>query len=438
MTYQEAIDYLFAATPVFQRDGGSAYKPGLERVKALDAHYGHPHQAYHCIHIGGTNGKGSTSHTLAAILQSAGYRVGLFTSPHLVDFRERIRVNGEVVSAAFVSEFTQQAQGLVSEFTPSFFELTTMMALCYFRQCAVDVAVIEVGLGGRLDSTNIISPILSIITNISLEHTQYLGNTLEAIATEKAGIIKPSTPIVVGNASEQEVRSTLTQKAEEASAPIVWAQQENELQQAMLTDIGYLYQTKSWGPIRGELSGLVQPENTATVLSALPLLSKYFSIPTEAVRHGFSEVTSLTGLLGRWQTISKHPRIICDTGHNPAGIAQVAEQLRRYQYCYARTHIVLGMAEDKDVAAVLDLLPQHATYYFTQAASGRAMAAEHLAELATHAGLKGKSYPTVASAMQVALLEATSEGLIFVGGSNFIVADLLLWHEQRENENKQI
>lgn len=434
MTYQDAIDYLYAATPVFQRDGGSAYKPGLERMQALDVYYNSPHRSYRCIHVGGTNGKGSTSHTLAAILQCAGYRVGLFTSPHLIDFRERIRVNGVMISESFVVDFIAEAQHLVSDLQPSFFELTTMMAFSYFRHCAVDIAIVEVGLGGRLDSTNIISPIVSIITNISLEHTQYLGDTLERIAEEKAGIIKSNTPLVVGNAANKEVCRVLKHRAEQLSAPVIWAQESGPLLQATLTDIGYLYQTKSWGTLYGELTGLIQPENTATVLTAIPIVNKYFEITTEAVHRGLSEVTRLTGLLGRWQTLSKHPHIICDTGHNPAGIAQVAQQLQRCQYCYGCVHIVFGMAEDKDVVSVLNLLPQNALYYFTQATSGRAMSHDKLALLALQAGLSGNSYTSVSEAMTEVLKKASREDLVFVGGSNFIVADLLLWHREIEDK----
>lgn len=431
MTYQQAIDYLYAATPVFQKDGGSAYKPGLERTEALDKHYRHPHQAYHCIHIGGTNGKGSTSHTLAAILQSAGYRVGLFTSPHLVDFRERIRVDGEKISQEFVVDFVQDAQTQVEALQPSFFELTTMMALVYFRHCKVDVAIIEVGLGGRLDSTNIISPLVSIITNISLEHTQYLGSTLGAIAQEKGGIIKPHTPVIIGNAKGIEVRSTLSKRIEEVCAPVVWAEESGELKAAKLTDVGYIYDTKRWGIIHGALMGLVQTENTTTILAALTILNKHFELKEEAVHKGFAEVTTLTGLQGRWQTISKSPRIICDTAHNPAGIQGIVGQLHNLSCCYTHTHIILGMAEDKDVAAVLHMLPKTATYYFTQAKSGRAMPSHKLHQLALEIGLSGSNYASVGEALQQALEAVSNQDLIFVGGSNFIVADLLLHLENK-------
>lgn len=435
MTYQEAIDYLFTATPVFQKDGGSAYKPGLERTEALSTHYGHPHRAYPCIHVGGTNGKGSTSHTLAAILQQAGYRVGLFTSPHLLDFRERIRVNGDMITEEFVTQFVEDSQGSVSCLAPSFFELTTMMAFEYFRLRAVDVAIIEVGLGGRLDSTNIVSPILSIITNVSLDHTEYLGDTLTAIADEKAGIIKPNIPIIIGNASDPEVRKTFEANINKASAPVIWAQETGELTEATLTDVGYIYYTKTWGVLHGELMGLVQPENTATILATLCALRPHFTLTMEAVRGGFAKVSSLTGLQGRWQTVDKNPRIICDTAHNPAGIAQVVAQIGRMSCCYTRMHIVFGMAEDKDVESVLNLLPSSAAYYFTQARSGRAMPAERLAELAATAGLQGNHFSSVADALRTAKAMASPSDLIFVGGSNFIVADLLAHLNQEKKNN---
>lgn len=425
MTYEEAVAYLYEATPVYQHIGGQAYKPGLGNIEALDALYDHPHTSYCCIHVAGTNGKGSTSHTLAAILQSAGYRVGLFTSPHLVDFRERIRVNGQMITQDYVADFVMKARGEVEQIHPSFFELTTMMALCYFRHSEVDVAVIEVGLGGRLDSTNIIRPVLSIITNISLEHTQFLGNTLGQIAAEKAGIIKPLTPVVVGNASGEGVREALEAKAQQQSAPLFLAEEAAPLQEATLMDVGYLYKTRDWGVVRGELTGLAQVENTRTILTALECLRGEFEITPSAVAQGFAGVCRLTGLMGRWQTLSKHPRLVCDTGHNAAGLAQIAEQLRRLRYCYEHTHFVLGMASDKDVVAVLKLLPRWPKYYFTQASTPRSLPAERLAAWAHEEGLEGEVYSSVAEALEAARASASSRDLIFVGGSNFVVADLL-------------
>lgn len=425
MTYSEAVDYLYSATPVYQQIGSAAYKPGLDNVLALDAHYGHSHRAYATIHVGGTNGKGSTSHTLAAVLQAAGYRVGLFTSPHLVDFRERIRVDGAMIERDYVARFVEAAQAQVEALSPSFFELTTMLAFCYFRDRQVDYAIIEVGLGGRLDSTNIIAPCLSVITNISLDHTQYLGTSLAAIAGEKAGIIKPSTPVVIGNASGDGVRAVFERTAEAQGAELFFAEEQDVLSSATLLDVGYLYTTADWGVVRGELTGIIQQENARTILTVLRVLARQTAISAEAVARGFAHVTELTGLLGRWQTLSKHPHLICDTGHNVAGIAQIVEQLRRLRYCYQETHIVLGMASDKDVSAVLALLPSWAKYYFTQASVSRALPVGELVGLASAVGLSGTSYLTVAEAVTAARAAAHESDLIFVGGSNFIVADLL-------------
>lgn len=425
MTYLEAVDYLYSATPVYQQVGSVAYKPGLDNVLALDAHYGYPHRAYATIHVGGTNGKGSTSHTLAAILQAAGYRVGLFTSPHLVDFRERIRVNGQMIDPDYVAQFVEAAQAQVEALSPSFFELTTMLAFCYFRDKQVDYAIIEVGLGGRLDSTNIISPILSIITNISLDHTQYLGSTVASIAVEKAGIIKPSIPVVIGNSTGEGVLEVFERTALAQGAELLLAEQEDVLSVATLMDVGYLYTTKDWGVVRGELTGLIQQENARTILTALRVLARNASISAESVASGFAHVTEFTGLLGRWQTLSKQPRLVCDTGHNVAGITQIVEQLTRLRYCYQEVHIVLGMASDKDVSTVLAILPPWAKYYFTQASVSRALPVQELKTLAELVGLSGTTYPTVATAVEAARQEAQGSDLIFVGGSNFVVADLL-------------
>lgn len=420
MTYTEAVQYLFSATPVYQHIGSSAYKPGLENVKRLDAHYNHPHSAYPTIHIAGTNGKGSTSHTLAAILQSAGYRVGLFTSPHLVDFRERIRVSGEMITEEYVTRFTEEAREQIQEVAPSFFELTTLMALCYFRDMQVDVAIIEVGLGGRLDSTNIINPVLSIITNISLDHTQYLGDTLRDIAREKAGIIKPHTPVVVGNSQGEGVRAAITEIAVGQSAPIHWAELRSP-------------QYRPWGFITPELKGQAQQENTSTILTALDVLAHTFALTPESVQQGFAQVTSLTGLRGRWEELGVSPLRICDTGHNPAGIALVVHQLSTLSERHDKVRVVLGMASDKDVSSVLALFPPQFVYYFTQAGVPRALPADQLQELAREQALEGNAYSSVAEAYEAALSEACPEDIIFVGGSNFVVADLLTYIQSVNN-----
>lgn len=424
MTYQEALDFLFTATPVFQHIGGAAYKPGLARMQALASHYGNPHEAYPTIHIGGTNGKGSTSHTLAAILQSVGYRVGLFTSPHLVDFRERIRVNGEPITETAVCQFTEGAMALVEAYQPSFFELTCMMAFAYFREQEVDVAVIEVGLGGRLDCTNIIEPICSVITNISLDHTQYLGDTLEAIAGEKAGIIKAHTPVVVGSVASSGVRQVFELTAEALSAPIVFAEEQGLLLGVEAYPTAYRYDT-IYGTLTGALRGEAQPENTTTILATLEVLRGTMTIPNEAIARGFAEVVELTGLMGRWQTLLTAPRLVCDTGHNEAGMRSILRQLDDESASYRQIHFVLGVAEDKDVETILSMLPGGYHYYFTRASVARALPAELLQAKALECGLSGEAFPTVMSAVETALQRAGRDDLVFVGGSNFVVADLL-------------
>lgn len=424
MNYQETLNYLYNSAPLFQHIGAGAYKEGLSNTHALDAHFSHPHQSFRTIHVAGTNGKGSCSHTLAAILQSAGYKVGLYTSPHLVDFRERIRVNGKPVSQEFVIGFVENHRSFFEPLHPSFFELATAMAFLYFAQEKVDVAVIEVGLGGRMDCTNIIHPDLCVITNISFDHVQFLGDTLGKIASEKAGIIKPHTPVVIGETTP-ETRMVFNEKAQSVQAPIFFAEDEKLLTSAeRTTDGGYCYQTSHYADLKGELGGLCQLKNTNTLLSALQHLKETgYTLPDEAVRNGFSKVCELTGLMGRWQKIADNPMVICDTGHNVGGIQYITEQLKAQKYETLR--MVIGMVNDKDIQSVLKLLPQEAIYYFTQASVQRARPAESIKELALTYGLKGEAYPTVASALTAARAESAPKDLIFVGGSSFIVADLL-------------
>ena len=408
MDYQATLDYLYNSAPLFQQVGAGAYKEGLANTWALDEHLGHPHRSYRTIHIAGTNGKGSCSHTLAAILQEAGYRVGLYTSPHLLDFRERIRVNGQPVPEEYVIRFVEEERAFFEPLHPSFFELTTAMAFRYFADAGVDVAVVEVGLGGRLDCTNIIRPDLCIITNISLDHVQFLGDTLAKIAGEKAGIIKPGIPVVIGEATP-ETRPVFAKRAEETGAPIHFAEEEA---------------VRDYPDMEFELKGLYQAKNRRTLLAALPLLQEAgYRIREEHIRNGFARVTELTGLMGRWQKLQEHPMLVCDTGHNVGGIQYIAEQLRR-QTC-RQLHIVIGMVNDKDVRGVLALLPHEAVYYFTQASVKRALPAEQLARLAAEAGLEGEVYPDVSSAVRAAQEKSLPEDFIFVGGSTFIVADLL-------------
>ncbi|MBR6649657.1 MAG: bifunctional folylpolyglutamate synthase/dihydrofolate synthase, partial [Bacteroidaceae bacterium] len=381
------------------------------------------HRNYRTIHIAGTNGKGSTSHTIAAILQAAGYKVGLYTSPHLIDFRERIRVNGKPVSKQFVIDFVEKERSFFEPLHPSFFELTTAMAFLYFAQEKVDVAIIEVGLGGRLDCTNIITPDACIITNISPDHTQFLGNTLAKIASEKAGIIKKNIPVIIGETTS-ETKEVFTRKATIEEAPIIFAEEEQHLQNAQPHEGGITYTTAKYGIIEAELSGSYQIKNTNTILAALRILKqKGYNISDENIKKGFSNVTASTGLMGRWQKIGEKPAIVCDAGHNIGGIRYIVEQLSQ-QKCHTM-RIIFGMVNDKDISSVLAMMPRNATYYFTQASVKRALEAEELASKALEYNLKGSCYPTVAAALEAAKKDALPEDFIFVGGSCFIVADLL-------------
>ena len=423
MTYQETVKYLFASTPVFEHIGASAYKEGLGTTKALDEHFGHPHTRFLSIHVAGTNGKGSCSHTLAAILQAEGYKVGLYTSPHLVDFRERIRVNGQMIPEQEVIDFVEQERSFFEPLHPSFFELTTALAFKYFAEQKVDIAVIEVGLGGRLDCTNIITPVLSIITNISLDHTQFLGNTLAAIAGEKAGIIKQGVPVIIGEAVP-ETKAVFLAKAQKMDALIVFAEDIPAVcaSHALPTG-GIAYRTRFFGNITGELGGSYQEKNANTVLTAAMLLyNKGVIRNTDSIARGFADVCEATGLMGRWQKLQDRPLVICDTGHNEEGIRYVTEGLRALG---RPLRIIFGMVSDKDITSALSSLPPEATYYFTEASVPRAMPAGELLRLATECGLKGRAFPTLASALETAKAEQAPQDVLFVGGSNFLVADLL-------------
>ena len=408
MTYKETIEYLFNSTPVFEHVGASAYKPGLQTTEILDAHYGHPHKNFKTIHIAGTNGKGSVSHSLASILQEAGYKVGLYTSPHLIDFRERIRVNGIPVSEEYVIRFVEDFKHLNSKrihpLSPSFFFFFTALAFKYFAEEKVDIAVIEVGLGGRLDCTNIITPILSVITNISFDHTQFLGNTLAQIASEKAGIIKHQVPVVIGETTK-ETRPVFENKAKEMDASIFFAE---EIDRSECDQYDF------------ELKGSYQKKNLRTILCATKRLP---FIHPEHIQKGLANVCKNTGLMGRWQTLSTNPLIICDTGHNVGGWKYLAPQISSVP-C-DRLHIVFGMVDDKDIRNVLSMLPKNAVYYFTQANNHRAIPAQQVGELAKEYGLSGNTYPTVAQAYEEAKSSASENDFIFIGGSSYIVADLL-------------
>ncbi len=425
MTYEETIEYLYNSVPMFQKVGATAYKEGLYNTLELDRHFCHPHRKYKTIHVAGTNGKGSCSHTIAAILQAQGYKVGLYTSPHLIDFRERIKVNGRTISREYVTDFVEKERAFFEPLHPSFFELTTAMAFKYFAEQKVDYAVIEVGLGGRLDCTNIISPVLSVITNISFDHTQFLGNTLAKIATEKAGIIKVDTPVVVGECNG-ETRPAFIKKAEEVKAPIRFAEDEPEVLSATLSadGNGMDYDTISYGQIHGELAGIYQQKNTNTVLAAMRELKRQEIVKNDdSIRKGISAAAYMTGLHGRWETLQEKPKAVCDTGHNTGGWQYLEKQIKA-QKCETK-RIVFGMVDDKDINTVCAMLPKDATYYFTQASTKRAIPAERVKEEAERYGLKGETFATVDAAYAKALSDASADDFIFVGGSSYIVADLL-------------
>lgn len=424
MTYEEATQYLFDAAPMFQNVGAAAYKEGLGGTLALDEYFGHPHRRYRTIHVGGTNGKGSVCHTLAAILQAQGYRVGLYTSPHLVDFRERIRVNGKMISKKrvvdFVNDFKNNKFKIQnSEVGFSFFELATALAFKYFEEQRVDFAVVEVGLGGRLDCTNIIRPELSVVTNISFDHIQFLGDTLPKIAAEKAGIIKPGIPAVIGENVSPEVKAVFRSKAEEVGAPITFAEDE---------DIQSPAPNAQRPTIDYQLKGLCQEKNRRTILTAVSILRRQgIVISDEAVKKGFEQVIEMTGLMGRWQKLGDKPLTICDTAHNTGGLQYIFRHLASLPHRHL--HLVLGMVSDKDVDGVLSMLkaqiPSPYSIYFTQASVRRAMPADELAKKAEAHNLHGTIYNNVESAFISAKANAEADDIIYIGGSTFVVADLL-------------
>lgn len=424
MKYQEAIDYLFSQLPAFERQGASGYKPGLGTAIALDNWLGNPHRDFLCIHVAGTNGKGSVSNLLAATLQAAGYRVGLFTSPHLVDFRERIRVNGEMIDRRTVSRFVERWLKSGLECKPSFFELTTAMAFEYFKQCKVDFAVIEVGLGGRLDCSNIITPILSVITNISIDHTQFLGNTITEIASEKAGIIKDGVPVVVGEAPQPEVRQVMLDTARMHHSPITIASDMPLITSSNHNLDGTLaLATNGYGTLTCQLAGDYQVKNANTVLHSINALkAQGVTISTAAVETAFARVCQLTGFMARWMVTGNNPTIICDAGHNAGAWANLSQQLE--QLNCSKLHMVLGFSADKDIDTVLAMMPTTATYYFTQAQSPRSLKAAQLQALGMQHGLQGSSYSNVVEAYRNALKAANREDAIFVGGSFYVLGEL--------------
>lgn len=443
MTYRQIIEYLYASQPAFHMVGATAYKPGLDNTYRLMSHLGNPHEQLRTVHVAGTNGKGSTSHLIAATLQTQGYKVGLFTSPHLVDFRERIRISGEMIAEEKVVQFVVENRTFLDELRPSFFETTMAMAFWYFAEQKVDIAVVEVGLGGRLDSTNIVMPLVSVITNIGIDHTEFLGNTLSQIAVEKAGIIKPNIPCVIGE-THLETQDVFLSRAEECGI-LGDGLETTDCRIWFADQCGFMRKRRMKEAPECQLHGSYQYKNQQTAYVALQVLRNVCDIKLskEAISKGYAHVCQLTGLRGRWEVVSKEPLTICDTGHNGHGMQYVVEQLKTlFQshgelYPQARLRIVLGMVADKDIDIVLGLLPTEAIYYFTQPSTSRAMPAEKLCcqwqkryacsifNQTTQNNALCRSFSTVKEALSVVQKEATNEDVVFIGGSNYVVGEAL-------------
>lgn len=426
MNYKETLDYIYQKLPMYSRMGSAAFKKDLTNIRMLCQHLGNPQEKFKSIHIAGTNGKGSVSHMLAAIFQTAGYKTGLYTSPHLYDFRERIRVNGDMIAEAFVLDFVEKQKNLIEEIEPSFFEITVALAFGYFVEQEVDIAIIEVGLGGRLDSTNIITPELSIITNIGWDHMNMLGNTLQEIAGEKAGIIKENIPVVIGE-TVPETKPVFQQIGTARHAPVYWSEELVEIQRQHLgtgsltaefkTSEGRLLQ------IETDLAGIYQVQNLRTVLTAVDVLKTLgWQLNDVTVRGALTEVKQKTGLFGRWDVIQQEPTIVLDVAHNENGIVKMVEHLK--QLSYHALHIVIGLVKDKEAEKILNLLPADAHYYFTKADIPRALPAEELAEKAAACHLQGAAYANVNEALDAAKAKAKREDLIIVCGSIFLVAEV--------------
>ena len=430
MNYQETIDYLYSRLPVFQNIGARAFKPGLHTILQLCAHLGNPQEKYRKIHVGGTNGKGSTSHMLASVLQEAGYKVGLYTSPHLKSFTERIRVNGVSVDEDFICEFTSVNKDYIESLSPSFFEVTVAMAFSYFEKCEVDIAVIEVGMGGRLDSTNIITPLLSVITNVSYDHVQFLGDTLDKIAFEKAGIIKDDVPVVISERQEPDVTDVFDSTASERHAEISYGSDVYEITNARHSEgnlvvdvVARMTGEVAYDHLILDLAGIYQLKNICGVLTALAQLRALnLRISRVALYSGLSKVVSNTGLKGRWQKLNERPLVFCDTAHNYAGVTYTMQQFNSLPSTQQR--FVIGFVADKDISAVLDLFPAEGEYYFCQPGNLRALNATELQQKASEIGLKGNVYPDVNKALKRAIYESNPGDTIYVGGSTFVVADL--------------
>lgn len=429
MTYKETIDFLYSQLPVYHRIGKAAYKANLDNTQDLDKYSGHPHTKFRSVHVAGTNGKGSVSHMLASVLQEAGYKTGLYTSPHLRDYRERIRINGNLIPEERVVSFVGKNINFISELRPSFFEMSVALAFDYFAAERVDIAVIETGLGGRLDSTNIIIPLLSVITNIGYDHMDLLGNTLREIASEKAGIIKKKVPVLIGE-SHQETSSVFCEKASELSSEIFFAE---KMFHCSLEDLDFSEGSRKFRLTRSytgktitgsaSLTGDYQAKNIAVVAAAIELIKKTFNISEQNFGDGISNVVQNTGLMGRWQILDRNPLTICDTGHNKHGLECVMKQIKRTPK--NNLHMVVGFVNDKDLSLILPLFPEDAIYYFTKASVPRAMDEERLREKASEYGLIGKSFTSVKMALKAARQSAGNSDMIFIGGSTFIVAEVL-------------
>ncbi|VXC04482.1 Tetrahydrofolate synthase [Flavobacterium sp. 9AF] len=404
MTYQETTEWLFKQLPMFQQQGAAAYKKDLSNTLLLVHHLGNPENQFQSIHVAGTNGKGSTSSLLASVLQEAGYKVGLYTSPHLKDYRERIRINGKKIKKEFVVDFVSKNKAFFEVHQLSFFEMTVGLAFDYFAKEKVDVAVIEVGMGGRLDSTNVITPLVSIITNIGLDHTQFLGNTLAAIATEKAGIIKKNVPVVISE-YVSETKNVFLEKAKMETAPI------------------YFAQDQEWEELPSVLLGEYQKANKKGVLEVLRVIKERFDISEQHIRNGFLKVIQNTGLLGRWQVLGQQPKIVCDTAHNSHGLSIVMNQIKRENY--KDLYVVLGVVNDKDLDSILPLFPKKAKYFFCKPNLDRGLDASILQQKAQVFGLNGEVCISVSVAFEKAKTEATLEDFIYVGGSTFVVAEIV-------------
>ncbi len=421
MTYNQTLDFLYSSLPQFQRIGAAAYKNNLDNTIKLDNHLNHPHRQFKTIHVAGTNGKGSVSTMIQSVLVEAGYKVGMYTSPHLTDFRERITINGEMMPKDDVVKFVAENKTIIENLKPSFFEMTVAMAFDYFRNQNVDIAVIEVGMGGRLDSTNIIQPLASVITNISFDHVAFLGNTLEKIATEKAGIIKSNTPVIIGQ-SDPLINDVFNKVAQKMEAPIIYADErfktiknQTGSNAVQVTDT----QSNTIYEFDLKLKGDYQKCNVVTALALLETLKDELNLSDEQIKQGLENAD----IRGRWQVVGNEPLVICDTAHNVAGIRFTVEQIIRQNY--KKLFIVLGAVSDKDIDKMLMLMPQGATYFFTAASVERAMAPEELASKAKELGLSGMQAPTVKEAYEMAMKMAKKNDMIFVGGSTFVVADLL-------------